>query len=180
MRKEVVTEPTIEALSLAAVKEHLGVTGSDSDGRIYPLIKAARHEFENYTNSILVTSTWDAHYDYFEDLFELPGPITEALTHIKYYDSDNAQQTLGSAYYDTDFKSNPARVMLASGYTWPSTYDRMNAVTIRFVAGYLSAAAVPEDIKQGLLCHISGLYDEREELIKIAEAFWSHARWWPI
>ncbi|MCA9312663.1 MAG: head-tail connector protein, partial [Phycisphaerales bacterium] len=70
-----------------------------------------------------------------------------SVTSIAYVDADGNNQTLDSAQYRVDTVSEPGRIELDTAYTWPTTDDRLNAVTITIVAGYASAAAVPAEAK---------------------------------
>ena len=174
-----VTAPTVEALTLDEVKDHLRITSTDQDARLEAMIRAARVVFENYCQRALMTSTWDAYFDTFPDEFRLPAPLT-SVTSVKYYDTANAEQTLAATYYVVDTSREPARVTLAYSYSWPTIYDRPGCVVVRYVSGYANQAAVPEDIKIGLLWWIEGVYDGRPELELIALAMFNNYRWWPV
>ncbi len=166
MRCVLYVAPAEEALTLQEVKDHLRETGTGQDKRIDSLIKAARLEYEKFTNRILMSSTWDLYLDAFPDknYIALPGPVS-LVTSVKYQDTADAQQTLSATTaYDSDLISDPARVYLRYGQSWPSTYDEFNAVVVRFVAGYANADAVPEHIKNGLYLYIAHMYENREPL----------------
>lgn len=52
--------------------------------------------------------------------------------------------------------------MPAVDVTWPTTQDRINAVTVVYTAGYgASAASVPKTIKHWIKLAVSDLYDNR-------------------
>jgi len=173
MRLKLITGPTAEALHLDDVKKSaLRVYNEDDDYRISRLIVSAREAFENFANRILLSSTWDLYLDAFADVIELIPPAT-SVTNIKYQDSSDVQQTLAITYYVTDFITEPARITLAYGQSWPSTYGELNDVVIRFVAGYANAAAVPEGIKQGMMLHIQEAYDGTDRTASY------EALWWP-
>jgi uncharacterized phiE125 gp8 family phage protein len=57
--------------------------------------------------------------------------------------------------------SEPGRIVLAYGKSWPSTYDEIQAVQIRFVCGYATAADVPAEIKLAILLKVAQLYEHR-------------------
>jgi uncharacterized phiE125 gp8 family phage protein len=64
-----------------------------------------------------------------------------------------------------DLKSEPGRVEPAYGLSWPDTLDTLNAVVVRFVAGYGGdETKVPEGIKRGFLLRIGDLYEHRESV----------------
>ena len=65
--------------------------------------------------------------------------------------------------WEIDIYSEPARLSETYGYSWPSTYDRLNAIEITFLAGYgATAATVPETIKQAILLLLAHYYENRE------------------
>ena len=92
----------------------------------------------------------------------VPVPPLQSVTSIKYLDTAGAEQTLASYTYRVDAVREPGRIALDYGKYWPSTYPVMNAVTVRFVAGY---ATVPEPIRWALLMLINELYEQRQESI---------------
>jgi len=61
--------------------------------------------------------------------------------------------------------SEPARITPAFGLIWPVTRWQMNAVRVRFVAGYGNASAVPQGIKTWMLMRIATLWENRTELV---------------
>jgi uncharacterized phiE125 gp8 family phage protein len=171
---KIVTQPTVEPVSLLQAKQHLRVTTTDEDALISALIVAARGHAEDYTGRRLVTQTWD----YFLDCFpwyrdyprwqswcsiEIPNAPLQSVASVKYIDESGAEQTIDPSGYLVDAKSEPGRVSPAYGVTWPTPRLQMNAVTIRFVCGYGLAAAVPYPITAAILLIIGELYNHREE-----------------
>jgi hypothetical protein len=53
--------------------------------------------------------------------------------------------------------------VLKSGQSWPATYSRDDAVTVTFVAGFPSAAAVPHRIKQMIRLLVADWWMTRED-----------------
>lgn len=160
---KIATAAASEPISLSEAKLHLKVESGETtdDNLISSLIVSARRHCEQYTNTQLISATWDVYFDKFEDEMRIfKSPVT-SISYVKYYNASNVLTTLDAANYVTDIVSEPARVTLAYGYQWPSEYDRTNAINIRFVSGYANAAAVPDDLKSGMLLYISYLYDNR-------------------
>jgi uncharacterized phiE125 gp8 family phage protein len=163
----IITAPATEPITLAEAKVHLRVTNTIEDALITALIVAARQWVENYSWRPLITQTLQANYDY-NDLINMYGteflinkfPVT-SITSIKYIDQTGTEQTISSGDYDTDLISPIARVKLASK---PNTKDVMNALKIRFVAGYANAAAVPQIYKQAMYLIIGHMYDNKSEV----------------
>lgn len=164
MALTLVTAPTVEPLTIAEAKAHLRVTSTDEDALITALIVAAREHAERFTRRALITQTWDLTLDSFPAEIVVPFPKLQSVTSITYVDSNGASQTLLTTEYTVDTKSEPGRVVEAYDKAWPSTRDVINAVTVRFVAGYGLAAAVPSSIKQGMLMHIGHMYANRESV----------------
>jgi len=159
------SEITVEPLSSEQARMQIGLDSADTsmDSMLTALITAAREYVEKYTNRSLITATWVAYMDSFEswgiELYKLP--ISE-ITSIKYYDTNNDKQTLDSDLYVTDVISEPARIIPASGESWPDTYDRPNAVEITFTSGYgTTAASVPKTIQAAMLMLIAHLEANR-------------------
>lgn len=159
------TAPTAEPFTFTEVLVPLRLNSpSSSSERTYLelLIATARQFVEVRTNRQLMTATWDLSLDAFCGEICLEWVPVQSVSYIKYYDSNNVQQTLSSAKYQVDLASEPARIYPVYGEVWPVTYPRMNAVTIRFVAGYASAAAIPQAAKQLMLFLIGQWYQTRE------------------
>lgn len=171
-RLQVVTAPTDEPVSLTEVKNHLRVTGNADDDYLTDLITAARLQAEAYTRRALMTQTLDWFLDDFpgDDVFCVPRAPLQSVTSITYLDAvDGSSQTWATTEYDVDTPDGPfaapGRIALAFSKTYPSTRSEINSVTIRFVAGYGNAAAVPAAIRQGMLLAIGSLYEHREEIV---------------
>jgi len=141
---------------------------TDENDLLDSAIITARQWAEKFTNRSFLNTSWRLTFDDFSSDFRLPRSPASSITSIKYYDSNNAQQTLSSSYYDTDFDNEPGRVEEAYGYTWPTVYDRMNAVEVIFVAGYGAAASsVPDAIKTAIKMLAAHMYEHREAVVQL-------------
>jgi len=82
---------------------------------------------------------------------------------IKYYDTDNVVAYLDGSNYFFDTKSEPGRIYLAYGKSWPGdTLRPASGVCVTYIAGYGAASDVPKKIKQAMLLLIGHLYENRE------------------
>lgn len=147
---------------------HLKVSVSTDDDLITRAIKTARQFVEEYTGLQLMKATWTLYLDDFKDKMYLNKAPILSLSSIKYYNTSNELTTLDSSYYDADVISEPARIVEAEGYAFPTADDRLNAVQIEFVCGYsdsateaVQQAAVPSIIKDAMLLLIEHNYDNR-------------------
>ncbi len=101
--------------------------------------------------------------------FRLPWPPLQSVSSITWLDTAGNLSTVPSSTYLVDTISEPGRVALAYGQTWPSTSAQGNAispvagVTVTYVAGYSSSTLVPASIKQAILLVLGAWYENREE-----------------
>ncbi len=169
MTAYVLTTPATESpLTKLEVKLHLKIEQdiTDEDSLLDALILTATEAAEVITRRSLLPTVWTAYFDEFPNCGEiiLPYPPTSAISYIKYYDSNAAQQTLDADLYHSDIVSTPGRVLLKYNEVWPVTESyRPNAIEIRFTAGYATADAIPVGIKQAMLLMIGHWYANRSE-----------------
>lgn len=148
-------------------KDWLRVTGTAEDNLILDLIASARQECENYTHVQLLTATYDVFFTEWCDEFEIPRPPLQSITSVNYTDTAGAEQTVNSSLYTVDTSETPGKVRLAYNQSWPSGKRGFpNSIRIRFVAGYLSPALVPTQLKSGMALAIGELYHHREESLQ--------------
>lgn len=181
MRLKLVTPATFEALTVDEIKDRpeLRITGTDDDATLAAFIRSAVNAYEDFTGHILCQSTWDLYLDEFPDEIELPAPL-QSVTSITYKDSSGVSQTLATTYYTSDTTSSVyGRVVLKYGQSWPSSYDEINVITVRFVAGYADVSEIPPRVIDGLLLKIQELYDGINRQAAY-EACWMFDRRWSI
>jgi len=167
---ELQSAPAVEPISLDEAKAHLRVDSSDEDDLITSLIQAAREYAEEFLGRALITQTWDWYLDDFPSSdsvpLYVPKPPLQSVMSIQYVDSNGDTQTWDSSEYDVDVKSDPGRIAPAYGESYPDPRDQLNAVTIRFTAGYGdSASDVPQRIRQALLLILGHWYENRAEVV---------------
>ena len=165
------TPVATEPLSLVEAKLHCRVDVTDDDALLTALITAARQHAESFTHRALAPQTWDLKLDAFpcggwQAPIVLPMPPTTAVTSIGYVDTAGVSQTWSAANYTTEFPSGemaaPARIVPIYGVTWPQTQRVINAVTVRFVAGYTTT---PEAVKHAMKLLIGHWYAHRETVV---------------
>lgn len=161
----VTTEPTIEPVTFAEAKSFCRIDTSENDDNalLTALIKAAREWCQVYTGRTFMATTYTLTLDCFpRGAIRLDNPPIQSVTHLKYYDITGTQQTWSSANYSVDTASEPGRLILAYNVVWPSIRNLENVVEVRYVAGYASAAVVPQSIKQAMLLLVGQMYEFRE------------------
>ncbi len=68
------------------------------------------------------------------------GPLQTVLS-ITYADSAGNSQTMSASDYVVDAESDPARIMPATGTSWPSTSAQINTVAVTATAGWMTPAS---------------------------------------
>lgn len=168
---QIVTPPASEPLTLAEVKEFLRVDHSDDDATLAIFITAARQLCESYTRMALLPTTFEEYFDdfpqytgTFKDEIRLSRSPVSAVTYVKYIDGNETTITANAADYKIDTISRPARISPDNG--WFGTYETINAVFVRYVAGFADAASVPAPLKHGMMLVIGDMYENRTDSVK--------------
>lgn len=166
MGVRVIQHPTEESLSLAEAKAHLRVDADDEDALIGSLIAAARITVERQCWRQLAQATLQLTLDAFPagDVIYLPRPPLVSVESIQYEDLAGETQALDEGNYYVDATSEPGRVALRSGHTWPDTNLQPGCVVIDYVAG-LEPADVSPDVKAAMLLIVGHLYAHREAAV---------------
>lgn len=169
--------PASLPIHLTETKEACDITGTGQDSLIELLMYSAVDALDGYkTGSLgraIVTQTWEIKLDDFgASVIMLPLPPLQSVVSITYIAPGGGTETLPSAYYEVDTHSEPGRIVLADGYSWPTVKDTTNAVTITFICGYgaveftdgyptTRAATVPESLRNAMMLRVRSLYEER-------------------
>lgn len=163
----IVTEPEIEPITLDDIKNDLKVDIDlvEDDYLIRGFVKAARRWVEKIGALALITQTLNYTLDAWPegDTIKLPRWPVQSVSSIKYYDTASSENTLSSAAYFVDTIGQPARVVLNSDQSWPSTTLRpANGVILEFVAGFGDTEdEIPETLKHGIRLLVSHWYENR-------------------
>lgn len=165
--RSLVTAPTAEPISLMQAFEHLQNPPEEDSGIIDGMISAARVHIENVTGRALMTQTWDVYPPNFcGDAISLPLGKLQSVTYIKYTDTAGTQTTVTASDYHVDAISEPGKIVLAYGASWPSTtLKTSNPIVVRGVFGYASASLVPAPLKHAMLLLLGHYYSNREPVV---------------
>ena len=164
MALKLITPATELAVSLADAKLHLRVDDTDQDALITATIWAATEAAEQVMGRALMPQTWELTLDAFPEAFKLTRVPAVSITSLKYWDAAGVQQTLGSGLYALDNTDDfgHAYVVPVFGGTWPDAREQINAVALRYVAGYATAANVPESIKSWIKLQAGAMFENRQ------------------
>ncbi|TIO39548.1 MAG: hypothetical protein E5X96_00025 [Mesorhizobium sp.] len=159
-------DPAASPVSLADMKLHLHVDGTDEDTLIQAYIDAATAYLDGYagiTGRALMTQSWRQDFDGFSHCLRLPvGPVA-SVSGVTYYDGSNMQQTLATSVYDKFTDALGTYVGLKPDQSWPSSYTRPDAVSVTFIAG-TDASAVPAPLKVAIMLLAANWYENRESV----------------
>jgi uncharacterized phiE125 gp8 family phage protein len=162
MALSIVNQTTFEPVGLKETKDRLRVSTSEEDDLILNMIRGATKWAEHELNWRLCTQTWKYFLDCWPyDIIRMPYPPLQSVTHIKYYDGDDAQQTLVEGTdYRVDSESYPARIEPID--SWPTIYDKVLPIEIQFVCGFANTEEIAEDIKDAIFLRTADLYEHRQ------------------
>lgn len=180
---KLITPPAIEPVSVAEVKLHARISHAVEDSILEKWVAAARIEAENYQRRAYLGQIWELGLDIFPAVpIYLPRPPLMQLISIKCYDYADEETVLYNEGYnpistteeggeepDTngdfiiDTASEPGRICLAYGKSWPAiTLRQINGLKIRYAAGYgLAADDVPEGVWDAIVLYCSWRNENR-------------------
>lgn len=179
------TAQTDNAVTLAEIKNHLRVDGSDDDNVLGIIKQTVDSWASEYTNRTLCTTTYqlyiDSLYDLETKIYEgmytapdidmprkniiLPKSPVSSISHVKYYDDDDTATTWATSNYYLDNASEPNRFVLRKGVSYPTGLRTANALEIQYVAGYGGASSVPMQIKSACLTYAAYLFEHRGDML---------------
>jgi uncharacterized phiE125 gp8 family phage protein len=156
--------PTLEIVSVADMRAHLRVDGTDEDGLIASLIDAAVAYLDGWQGVLgmaLGAQRWRLEADAFPaGEIEIPfGPVIEVQT-VEYRDASGAFVTIPALDYRVQIGTRGARIAPVSGW-WPSV-DELGAVRVTFRAGHTTLAAIHKAVPLIVKLLVAHWYENRE------------------
>lgn len=177
MGLKLVTAPIIYPVTLAEMKKHLRVDFDDDDELIANVtIPAATQHIDGkdgWLQRALIDQTWDLYLDTFPcgSAIRIPLPPLIEVVGLFYTDEDGAEQEIDSANYVVDDTGANAWLVANADFSWPSIMATVNAVRLRFRAGYVDTSlspqggVVPGPIRAAILLYGGTLYAHRETIV---------------
>lgn len=164
-RLELVTAPVIEPVTISECKQHMRIEHSDDDQIIAALINVAVKYLDvtGMLGKAMITQTWAEYVDFHATTVHLSITPVQSVTSIEYYDVNNALQTdTLSNYYIIGTKGYKT-IYPKSGYSWPVTFKRDDAIKITYVVGFGNTAeSVPETVRHAIKMLVANYYENRE------------------
>ena len=164
-----VTAPSALPISVAEAKAQMRVEGNDEDTIIERLINAAVAfvDVQGVLGFAMITQTWGQWVGPNPGTVMLSlGPV-QSVSAIKYYDINGTLQTATLANFNVFGTPNRITISPKTGYAWPVTQTRDDAIKIEYVIGYgATSASVPQTVRHALMMLVAHWYENREnELI---------------
>lgn len=153
-------------LTVADVKAHLRKDHDFENTLFAALIMVVSPLIDGrygYLQGAANLQTWKLRLPYFPSCrrLELPLAPLSSVVSVKYFDASNVEQTVSASDYQINTRVVPGFIELQPVATWPATYERIDAVTIEFIAGYAADAPELATIKQAALLLIGDYYVQR-------------------
>lgn len=168
MALKLVTPPAAVVSLPEAKKQVRAGYHNDDDAELESFVAVATAWIDGkdgWLGRAIGTQTWDYVLDAFPDGgIRLPLPPLQSVTGVYYVDENGIEQTLATDQYEVDLYGDPGWVMPGDA-GWPTALDTINAVRIRFVAGYTT---VPPQIKHAIRLLVAGYYENRESVAEKA------------
>jgi len=163
LRLSLTTAPTKEPFCIEEVKTLLGVEHTFHDDRIRSAMTTATEVMQGHAWRQFLQATYTLHLRSFlcgrgRKLY-LPRPPLTSVTSVKYYDEDDADQTVDATNYYVHTFGSPGMIEFKDTYQLPTIESREDAVRIEFVCGVADASSLPSSVKEGLIFLIRFLYE---------------------
>jgi len=177
MPLKLITAPPVLPVTVAEAKRAIRAEEFDDDDTYIEALIRVATDYLDGPNGILqralVQQTWDLYLDSFpSNEIRIPLSPLREVVHIKYDDDNGDEQTVSTADYTVDTIRQPGWVLPSQEASWPTTFNGVNAVRVRFTAGYEPSsdspsdltAGVPPQIKQWILLNVGLHYAQREPI----------------
>ena len=163
---ELLDPPATTPITLAEVKDQLRVEADDDDTILTRLIDVAvaYTDVKGALGQAMITQKWGQWVNSTppQTVSLILGPTT-GVTAVKYYDTDGVLQTDTLSNYQITGTEFATIVGPKTGFSWPVTQDRADAIRIEYEIGYgESTTDVPETIRHALMLLVGHWYDNRE------------------
>lgn len=164
MNHRVAAAPTVEPVSLEELKAQLGVTLDLDDALLGRKLRAARQHVEQFIGRPLVATAYEGALDRFPRA-EIEIPVTPVLSvdQVGYADSSGLFQVVPADRYEVDAFGEKGWIVPHQGFAWPATMATVNAVRVRWTAGFgATPADVPATLCEAILQLAAWWHEQRE------------------
>ncbi len=181
-----VVAPQMAPISISDASDYLRIDHGVDSSFLGLMIDGAVDYVEAYTNRSMINRTLKYSIDYIDELdyplhdgfsvgpdlyyrntyLNLPRPPVSSVTHIKFFDDADTENTFSTDKYYLDNQREPARVKLRRGEVWPTALRVSNAIEVTYVSGYGDTSAdVPAQLRLAMLQYVAFIYENRGDSI---------------
>lgn len=163
--------PAAFPVTLAEMKSDLRVQHDSEDTLIESLIAAATDYMDLPNGAIgkaLINQTWKLSVHQFGNNGRVDIPVTpvQSIASITYFDADNTSQALNANDFYLYGDENSAWIVAKSDTSIPPVYNRLDAISITFVAGFGAASTnIPKSISQAIRLLAAHWYEHRAAVV---------------
>lgn len=164
---KVLTQPTVEPVSLAEAKAHCRVDTDTDNAYLAALIRAAREYCAAYCDETFIHTQYVMTLDSFPVEIELPRPPMATASGytdvtVTYKTENQATATLATNQYRVDRDSTPGVLRTLYNGSWPSHLLDYNSVTVTWWGGISAdGTGVEQRIKNAILWLVGYWYERR-------------------
>lgn len=141
------TPATALPVSLEELKRHLRIEDDEQNHLLVDLLTAAVAVVELDTGRQIMPATFRLDLPRWKKPLLLPKAPVASITTVRYYSPDDTLEADISGNFLEELAAIPPSIAPAPGYALPALSRRADAVQVAFVAGYTTAALVPEALK---------------------------------
>ena len=151
-------------VTLTEAKNWLKVDISDDNTLITDLIKASEIFAQEFCNRQFLTATFDYSVECWNpQRIYIPKQGLTVVNSVKYFDTDDTEQTLAASVYGTDIKGVLGSIYLKTNQVWPELSTTVPfPITIQCVIGAANVAAVPDTVKTFIKMMTNDGWENRE------------------
>ncbi|MDB5555190.1 MAG: hypothetical protein JWL86_5174 [Rhizobium sp.] len=161
MTYALITPPVAEPLTLAEIKAHLRIDGTEEEGLLAGLITVARQHLERATGLALISQGWRLYLDCWpvNGVLEIArGPVV-AIEAVRAFDELGEESEVALVGHVLDGVRRPARLWLRESV---GARQAINGIEVDFTAGFgESGTDVPDTLKRAMLVHAAHCYEFR-------------------
>lgn len=153
--------PTALPLPLTELRRNLRLDDETENALVAELAMVAARVVQERTGKAIGAQTWrmDVKAPISDALLRLPLVPVTAVTTMTYQDENDAQQNLTVSDFYLFSDEDKAYLKPKDGVSWPVTYDRPDALSVTFTAGF---ATVPRSLKQAIQLLTAHYFENRE------------------
>lgn len=163
MLKPVVTAPTDLPVTLDELKAQTVVDFSEHDTMLTSFLQAATHHLDGPAGILgraIMSQVVVQKFHGFENVMRLPYGLASSISEVAYFDeSDVAQVITGWALHED---GSGSYLKFPSDTVFPGVYERDDAISVTYTAGWGGAASVPGPIKLAIKMLAATWYENRE------------------